>query len=391
MQNDAIPAFTEEPEHMRMLREQVRRFIAREAPPDKVRAWEAARETPAAVFARLAELGVCGLTVDETHGGAGRDVVAAIMVVEELARVGTALCGPFIHCAFYGGVNISEKGSPEQKAEFLPRLAAGELMFAYGLSEPDAGSDLASVSTRAERSGGIVRVNGMKRWCTMADKADYIYCLVRSDPAAPRYKNLSFLLIPTDAAGIEVETIPHTGIGYAHTCDVRFENVEIPERLIVGGEAGWNQGWPMLAGPALDVEKLEVAAMAYGLAAGCVDQAWAYAREREQFGKPIARHQAVAHGLAEAQTRLLACRQVLYYAAWLADAGKPCSAETSMAKLFVTETALSIAIECQKILGAYGFADEYDMARKVNDLLLMPVIGGSTNIQRNNIAKRLGL
>lgn len=385
-------AFTDEPDHIRMLRDTVRRFVAAETPPDAVRAWEAERAFPKATFEKLAALGVCGLTVDEEYGGVGRDVVAAIMVVEELSRAGLALAGPYIHCAFYGGLNISEKGSEAQKRELLPKLAAGEILFAYGLSEPNVGADLASVTTRAERlPDGRVRINGSKRWCTAADVSDYIYCLVRSDADAGRYQNLSFVLIPADAPGVHVETIPHQGIGYAHTADVAFEDVEIPEDNIVGGPEGWNQGWPMLAGPALDIEKLEVAAMAYGLGEAVVDHAWAYAREREQFGKSIARHQAVAHALADARTQMAACRQMLYHAAWLANERRPCSAETSMAKLFVTETAAVVAIECQKILGAYGFADEYDMARRVTDLLLMPVIGGSTNIQKNNIAKRLGL
>jgi alkylation response protein AidB-like acyl-CoA dehydrogenase len=381
----------EEPDEFRMMRETVRRFVDRELPLHRTREWERDRHVPMDVFRRLAALGVCGLTVDEDHGGLGRDIMSAIMVIEELSRAGVALAGPYIHCAFYGGINISEKGSAEQKAALLPKIANGELLFAYGLSEPDVGADLASVTTTARRTetGGIV-VNGTKRWCTAADISDYIYCLVRSDDAAPRYRNLSFLLIPTGLDGITVEPIAHAGVGYAHSCDVTFRDVRVPAAAIVGGEAGWNAGWPMLAGPALDVEKLEVAAMAYGLASAVVAQAEAYAQEREQFGKPIFAHQAVAHAIAQAHTDLLACRQMLYHAAWLADRRAPCSKETSMAKLFVTETAVRIALSCQKVLGAYGFADEYDTARFVTDLLLMTVIGGSTNIQLNNIAKRIG-
>lgn len=388
-----FPYFAEEPEHYGFLRDTLRRFAAQQTPPEKVRIWDRERRCPQELFAKLAALGVCGLTVDEAYGGQGRDIVAAVMVLEELARSGTTLAGPYIHCAFYAGLNISEKGDERQKAELLPKVAAGEIMFAYGLSEPDIGADLASVATRAELidGGARVRVNGAKRWCTMADVADYIYCLVRSDDAAPRYQNLAFLLIPRETPGVIIETIAHQGMGYAETCDVTFDDVEISADNIIGGRAGWNQGWPMLAGPALDVEKIEIAALAQGLATATVDLAWRYAQERTQFGKPIARHQAVAHALADAQAKLLACRQTLYYAAWLADQNKPCSAETSMAKLFVTETAVDIALECQKVMGAYGFADEYDMERHVRDLLLLTTIGGSTNIQKNNIAKRLGL
>lgn len=382
--------FQPEAEHLQMLRSTLQRFLDRHAPCEKTRRWEKDREFAREAFAELAGLGVCGLTIDEEYGGSGRDLVAAVLVIEELCRVGVALAGPYIQCAFYGGVNISEKGSAEQKSDLLPKLARGEMIFAYGLTEPNIGADLASVATRAERrpDGGVV-VNGTKRWCTAAEYSDYIYCLVRSDADAPRYRNLSFVLIPSGAKGVAIHPIEHAGMGYAHSSDVVFDNVVIPEHLIVGGAAGWNQGWPMLAGPALDVEKLEIAAMAYGLAKAVVEKTRIYAAEREQFGRAIFGHQAVAHALSMAETQLQACRHMLYHAAWLANEGAPCTKETSMAKLFISETAVEIGLSCQKILGAYGFSEEYDVVRFVGDLLLLPVIGGSTNIQLNNIAKQL--
>jgi alkylation response protein AidB-like acyl-CoA dehydrogenase len=385
--------FADEPEHISLLRDSLRRFVATEMPGDEVRRWLRERHFPREQFARLAALGVCGLTVDEAYGGVGRDLVAATMVIEELCKRGTSLGGPYIHCAFYGGINISEKGSEAQKRELLPRLAAGEILFAYGLSEPDVGADLASVKCRAEKvdNGRSVRINGAKRWCTAAAISDFIYCLVRSDDQAPRYENLSLILVPSKADGVRIEDIDHVGLGYAETSDVIFEDVEVPIDHVIGGEAGWNRGWPMLAGPALDVEKLEIAAMAQGIAASALEDAWTYAQERKQFGRRIADFQSVAHALADGRARLAAAEALLYRAAWLADQNRPCTVETSMAKLFVTETAVSVALDCQKIMGAYGFAAEYDMSHRVQDLLLLPVIGGSSNIQRNNIAKRLRL
>jgi alkylation response protein AidB-like acyl-CoA dehydrogenase len=147
----------------------------------------------------------------------------------------------------------------------------------------------------------------------------------------------------------------------------------------------------MLAGPALDVEKLEITAVTLGIATAAVDDAWQYAQERTQFGKPIAGHQSVRHALVDARTRLQACRHMLYHAAWLAHLRRPCSVETSMAKLFVAETAVDIVLACQKVMGAYGCAAEYDMERYVRDVVCMPIVGGSSNMQRNNIANRLGL
>jgi alkylation response protein AidB-like acyl-CoA dehydrogenase len=385
--------FTEEPDHIRMLRDTMRKFVEEEMPREKVREWTSNHYFPADVFRKLADLGVCGITIDEEYGGFGRDLVGAIVVIEELCRRGTSLGGPFIHCAFYGGVNISECGTEAQKRELLPKLANGEILFAYGLSEPDAGSDLGSVTTRAERSsdGKTVLINGTKRWCTAARESEYLYCLVKSDSQAPRYKNLSLVLIPARAEGITIENIAHLGLGYADTTDVIFEDVEIPFENVIGGEAGWNNGWSMLVGPALDVEKLELTAMALGIASGALEDAWEYSKERRQFGKPIAQHQAVAHALVDARTKLTASRHMLYHAAWLANNNKPCTVETSMAKLFCTEAAVEIVLESQKVMGAYGCAEEYDMERYARDILLMPIIGGSSNIQRNNIAKRLHL
>ena len=199
------------------------------------------------------------------------------------------------------------------------------------------------------------------------------------------------LLIPCDAPGITIEDIEHIGMGYAHTTDVTFNDVEIPEDLIVGGPEAWNRGWKMLVGPGLDVEKLEVAAIAVGVATAAVEDATVYAQERRQFGRPISAYQAVRHTLADAHTQLQACRLMLYHAASLAQQGRNCSQESSMAKLFACDTGLEVVVKCQQILGAYGCAEEYDMKRYVCDALTLPIIGGSSNIQRNNIAKRLGL
>ena len=344
-------------------------------------------------FRELADLGVCGLTIDEEYGGQGVDLVAAVATIEELCRGGAFLAGPYIHAAFYGGMNIMENGSEAQKREFLPRLAEGKLLFAYGLSEPEVGGDLASVSTTAEKTedGRHIRINGFKRWCTGADWVDYIYCLVRSGPEEDRYRNLSFVLIPPDLPGVQVNPIEHANLRYTLSSDVLFTDVEVPVENIVGGEEMWNRGWSLLAGRALDVEKIEITAVTFGIAQAAVEEAWEYAGQRRQFGKPISAHQAIRHDLASARTKLEACRLMLYRAAWLANEGKPCSVETSMAKLFVADTSVEIALICQRVLGAYGLAEGYDMERHVRDLLGMPIVGGSSHMQKNNIANRLGL
>lgn len=375
-----------EPEHVTQLRRQLRRFVADKAPREMRRAWDKAHDWPRDLFRELAEMGLCGLTVPTEYGGLGQDIVAAVAAIEELARAGPFLAGPFIHCAFYGGMNISENGSAEQKAELLPRLARGELMFAYGLSEPDVGGDLSSVKTRGRVEGDELVITGAKRWCTGADWADYIYCLINTAPDLPKREALSFVLIPAKAAGVSTSPIEHVNLRYTASCDVHFDDVRVPLDAVVGGRGKLNKAWSMLAGRALDVEKLEVAACTFGFAQAAVDEAWTYAQQRVQFSKAIAGHQAVAHKLVTARTKLEACRHMLYHAAALAGANRPCAVETSMAKLFIADTGVEIALACQQVMGAYALSDAYDIDRNVRDLLGMPIVGGSSDMQRNNLA-----
>ena len=375
------------------LREMIRRFLDKEMPRELARELDAKAAYSKEAFAKLCELGVTGVTVPEEYGGSGIDIVSAIVVIEELAKRGTSLAGPFIHCAFYGSMNLVENANAEQKQYYLPKLARGELLFAYGLSEPDVGGDLASaeVSASLKDDGKTVVINGTKRWCTGARVADVIYTLVRSGPKQDRYRNLSLVLVPTTAPGISIVDIDHVGLRYSETTDVIFQDVEVPIENVVGGPECWNEGWNMLVGRGLDVERLEITAVALGIAAAAVDDAWRYGQEREQFGRKICGHQAIRNMLVEAKTKLAACRHMLYHAAWLANEGKDCSVESSMAKLFVGDNAVDIVLTCQRVLGAYGCAREYDMERYVRDIVCMPIVGGSSNMQKNNIASRLGL
>jgi alkylation response protein AidB-like acyl-CoA dehydrogenase len=377
----------DESETIAALRETLERFVEREMPRSAAAAWDSGNHFPREVFRKLADLGMMGLTIPEEYGGFGRDIVATMVVIEELSRRSLAVSVPYIMAACYAGMNIEECGTEAQKRDLLPRIVAGEMLFAYGLTEPDAGADLASVKTRAERDGDVIRINGAKRFCSGADIADLIYTLVRTGPADERHRNLSFVLVPPTAKGVTITRIESMGMKGAATTDVSFDDVEVPAENLVGGDAAWNRGWPMLVGPGLDVEKLEVAAIGIGIARAALDDAWTYATERRQFGKAIGAFQSIQHKLAEMRTQVHAARLVLYQAAWLADQRRPCSLETSMAKLFATEVAKAVALECQTIFGAYGYVKDFDAERYVRDALLMPIIGGSSAVQRNNIFK----
>ena len=188
-------------EELEMLRESLRALLDEIAPPETVRAWDKADHLPPELLRRFGDLGVTALAVDEEYGGIGRDVPALLMVLQETAKRSMALASLIVQCTNYAGLNIAEQGSEAQKREFLPRVARGELMFALGLSEPNVGADLPSVETRAELRGDKVVVNGAKRWCSGASISQYVYALVRSGPIEERYRNLSFVIIPTDAPG----------------------------------------------------------------------------------------------------------------------------------------------------------------------------------------------
>lgn len=380
-----------EPEHIAMLRQSLQRFVQRYASDEQVQRWDRDDAIPTRLLEDLAELGVCGLTVPEELGGPGRDVQAMVAVIEALAGASLPLASLYIMNTVYGGMNVAASCTPGQRQRWLPDLLAGKSLFALGLSEPNVGADLASVETTASRNADRIVINGSKRWCSGASIADHIYALVRSGPAEARHKNLSFVVIPTDSPGLVMSPVKTMGCRGIPTNDVVFDAVELPFENVVGGEAGWNAGWAMLAGPALEAEKLQLPALALGIAGAAVQEAWQYSQQREQFGKKICAHQAVRHQLAEAQTALLSCRLMLRHAADLVQQQLDSAAATSMAKLYVAETAVEIVLCCQRVMGAYGYAEGFNMERYARDILVMPIFGGSSAIQKNNIANLLGL
>ena len=381
----------DEAEDVRALRDTLRRFVDKEMPRSEASRWDKENHFPREVFGRLAELGVMGLTIPEAYGGAGRDIVAAMAVIEELSKRSLAVSVPYVMAACYAGQNLVEYGSDAQKREMLPKVAAGELMFAYGWSEPDVGGDIASVRTTAVRDGDHVVVNGAKRFCSGARICDYVFTICRTGPVEARRKNLSIVLVPPTAPGVAVTGIASLGMKGAETTDVSFQDVRVPAANVFGGEEGWGRGWDMITGAGLDVEKLEVAAIALGIGEAALADAMDYVQTRRQFGQPISAYQSIRHKLADMATRLHASRLMLYHAADLVNRNIRCGVETSMAKMFCTESCKAVALESQTILGAYGYVRDFDVERYVRDALLMPIIGGSTALQLNNIMNWSGL
>ncbi len=386
-----MTTLTNEPEHIVALRDMLQNFVEKEMPRDTVARWDRDDELPAAVLENLAALGVMGVTFPEQYGGIGRDIYAAMVVIEELSKRSIAVAAPYIMSTCYAGMNLLESGSEEQKRSMLPLVAQGKLRFAYGLTEPDVGADLAAVKTKAQVDGNELVVSGAKRFCTGAQHADYIYTLAKSDSTAPRYQNLTIVLIPVAAQGLSIEPIDAIGQRGPGTTDVFLDEVRVSVEMILGGASQLNKGWNALAGSTLSVERLEVAAMALGIGEAALADAWIYSQDRHQFGKPICAHQAVRHHLAKAKTQLMACRLMLYNVASMANADLPCDAESSMAKLFVCQEVQEVVLSCQRVMGAYGCVSGSDMERYVREALVFPIAGGSTEIQLKNIANRFGL
>jgi alkylation response protein AidB-like acyl-CoA dehydrogenase len=382
---------TLESAHHQLLRDSTRRFVERHMPREAARRWDRENIFPRDVYDALAEMGVMGLTVPEEYGGQGVDLIGTMIVIEELAKRSSAVACPYIMTACYAGMNLVEQGSEAQKKALLPRVAAGKLLFAYGLSEPNVGGDLAMVETVARREGNRILLSGTKRWCTGAHVADYVFCLARTGPKEDRYRNLTIFLVPPRAKGVTITPLDHLGIRGVETNDAHFDEVELGEDAILGGPQMWNQGWRQLAGRALEVEKLELSAVALGLAEAACADAIEYAETRIQFGRKIGSHQAIRHAIAEAKTKTLAMRLMLYHATSLVQAGKPSALESSQAKLFCCEGAAEVALQCQRVMGANGLSDLMDMERYVRDAISLPIVGGSSNMQKNNIANRLKL
>jgi alkylation response protein AidB-like acyl-CoA dehydrogenase len=379
-------------EDLDIFRDSVTKFLDKSCPAEIIARWEAEDTVPRSVLKGMAELGVLGLTVPEEYGGLGIDVATMCVVMEEFAARWSGLASLYNMSVGYGSLNLVYKGSEEQKRRFLPGLIAGETLFAYGLSEPEVGADLASVKTKAERRGDTVVLNGAKRWISGANMGDYMLTLVRSGAPDERYRNLSFVIVPLDAPGLSITPTRCMGTHGVPTNDVHLDGVEVGADMILGGDAGWNNGWSMLAGPSLEIEKLAPTFIALGIAKAAVAEAWRYSQERAQFGKPICTHQAVRHVLADVQTKLKAARLMAYDAAAQVNRQAPSAVDTCMAKLFVAETAKEIVLACQQsVMGAYGYAEGFGMERYVRDVLAVPIYGGSSAIQRNNIATLMKL
>jgi acyl-CoA dehydrogenase len=371
-----------------LLRDSVRQFFARELPERRIREMDRARKVPRDLWRRFAELGWMGLSVPTEYGGSGADVMTAAVFVEELSRQFPSLGTDWLLVSMTARI-LRESGTPKQKAELLPRLADGDWLMAFGMSEPGGGTDVLALKTRAALEGGDWVVRGQKLYTSFADDADAILVLCRTDDSAgaKRARGLSLVLTPRQQKGVTVRRLELMGMRAACTCEVFLDEARAPGDAVVGEQG---RGWYHLLAT-LDEERILCAAMYVGITSAALDQALQYAKDRQAFGRSIGGFQAVQHPLAQTATELEQIRLLTMKAAWLQSRGRPCATEAAMAKLAATETAVRATDRCMRVLAGHGLVEESPMERLFRDARLGPFSPISNEMVMNFIGERLGL
>lgn len=379
-------SFERVPEH-EILRDSVREFFDKELPEKRIREMDRARRIPREIWKRFAQMGWQGLSVPTEYGGSGADVSTGAVLCEELARRFPSLATDWLLVSMTARV-LRESGTAAQKSELLPRLAAGEFLMSFGMSEPGGGTDVLALKTRASLQGREWVVRGQKLYTSFADDADAILVLCRTDPAeAKRSRGLSLVLTPRNQPGVQVRRLELMGQRAACTCEVFLDDARAPADAVVGEQG---RGWQTLL-RTLDEERILCAAMYVGITSAALDQALQYARDRNAFGRPIGAFQAVQHPLAETATDLEQIRLITAKAAWLQSNGRECATEAAMAKLAATEAAIRATDRCMRVLGGFGLVEETALERLFRDARLGPFSPISNEMVRNFVGERLGL
>ena len=333
----------------------------------------------------MGELGLLGMLVPEAYGGSETGAVAYALAIEEIAA-GDGACSTImsVHSSV-GCVPILRFGSDEQKQRFLPKLASGEWIGGFALTEPQAGSDASNLKTRAERDGSDYVITGAKQFITSGKNGDVIIVFAVTDPAAGK-KGITAFIVPTDTPGYEVVRVEDKlGLHASDTCQIAFNGMRIPASLRLGEEGDGYR----IALANLEGGRIGIAAQAVGMARAAFEAARDYARERTAFGKAIAEHQAISFRLAEMATKIEAARQLVLHAAALKEAGEPCLSEASMAKLFASEMAEAVCSAALQIHGGYGYMSDYPVERIYRDVRICQIYEGTSDVQKMVIARNL--
>ncbi|ABS15814.1 MULTISPECIES: acyl-CoA dehydrogenase family protein [Brucella/Ochrobactrum group] len=365
------------------------RDAARQFAQERLAPGAAARDRehafPRAELAEMGELGFLGMLVPEEWGGSNLGTVAYALALEEIAA-GDGACSTIVSVhSSVGCVPILRFGTEEQKKRFLPKMASGEWIGGFALTEPQAGSDASALKTRARRDGDHYVIDGSKQFITSGKNGSVVIVFAVTDPSAGK-KGISAFIVPTDTPGYEVVSVEHKlGQHSSDTCALAFTNMRIPVENRLGDEG---QGYK-IALANLEGGRIGIAAQSVGMARAAFEAACAYAKERITFGKPIIEHQAVSFRLADMATKIETARQMVLHAAALREAGKPCLTEASMAKLVASKMAEQVCSAAIQIHGGYGYLADYPVERIYRDVRVCQIYEGTSDVQRLVIARGL--
>ncbi|WP_163151789.1 acyl-CoA dehydrogenase [Anoxybacillus sp. MB8] len=373
--------FTEE---QQMMRQMVREFAANEIAPFVERMERG--EFPRPILEKMAELGLMGITVPEQYGGAGMDFTSYIIAIHEISKV-SATVGVILSVHTSVGTNpILYFGTEEQKQKYVPKLARGEYLGAFCLTEPGSGSDAASLKTTAVRNGDHYVLNGSKVFITNGGEADTYIVFARTNLEEKGSKGVSAFIVEKQTPGLVIgKDEKKMGLHGSRTVQLSFEDMRVPAENLLGQEG---DGFK-IAMANLDSGRIGIAAQSLGIAEAALEHATSYAKERIQFGKPIAEQQGIAFKLADMATNVEAAKLLVYHAAFLRSNGMPCGKEASMAKLFASKTAMENAIEAVQIFGGNGYTEDYPVERLFRDAKVCEIYEGTSEIQRLVISKHL--
>ena len=365
-------------------RDSVHRFLEKNAQPEYLRECDEKKQFPHKLIEQIAEQGWFAITLPEQYGGIG-GYLDMVSLLEVIGYHSPSL-GRFwnINVNMIGGA-LAMLASDEMKQELLPSLAEGKTFFSFGLSENGSGSDAASLRTAAVLDGDDFVINGTKMWISGAVQANYILTACRTEKGEGKHDGISLILIPRDAPGVTVNPIDLLGGHMIRTCEINLVDVRVPKRMLVGE---LHRGWSKLLS-VLSKERVALSAICIGAAQAAVDQAVAYAKERKQFGRPIAAFQAISHKLVEMQTLVDASRLLMLRAARRLNEGLPCNRESSQAKFFAADSYMRIATEGIQIMGANGYSMEFSMQRHFREAKMFQIFGGTNEIQRNIIGREI--
>jgi alkylation response protein AidB-like acyl-CoA dehydrogenase len=377
-------SFTAEQES---LRSHLRELLDAVCPPEYAAACDNEGRPPREAYEALAKQGWFGLILPAEYGGAGASTVELAIMLEEIGRHFEELGMWVFRTLTYGGYAVMQHGTREQKDALLPKVGRGELSFCFGLSEPHAGSDAASISTRAVRSQGGFVINGQKVFTSGMDLSDYCLLVTRTRTGERKQQGITCFLVDTKLPGIDVRKIDTLGQRAIKTTQVFYSDVEVSESAVLGE---LDHGWEAVDAY-LWYERLCLSAARTGAASAAFEYALDYAKNRQQFGRPIGKFQAISHKLADMKVMLDVSRMLVYRYAWLLSRGEATRHDAAVVKLYTGEAYKSVSDLGLQILGGYGYCMEYPLQRFFRDSRLATIGAGSSEIQRNIIARGLGL